>query len=306
MLTLLAGLALLSLIVTTISVPRHRSDPASGKLMQLRTLAAAGDLRLAEMLDRRMLTVAAGTFLMGSETGHPNERPARLIYLDAYQIDQYEVTGAQYQRFVDETGARAPRYWLRGRYPAGQADRPVVGVSWDEAAAYCTWAGKRLPTEAEWEKACRGTGGRVYPWGDAWDASRLNAGQPFGDARPDVWDEAWSFLTVTPASVTAPALRPVGAYPSGASPFGVMDMAGNAAEWVSDWYNWSDYSSLSDRNPQGLGPQWDHSVRGSAWYLPYGTLAEVRDRSRCAARNASHAGDSDARLGFRCVRPILP
>ncbi len=301
---LAAGLLLSALSVTAISVLPVWLDSTNRELVQIRRLAEAGDPRLPRMLDERMVTGPAGTFLMGSEAGQSNEHPQRTVYLDAYQIDRYEVTNLQYQQFVAATQARAPRYWSDGRYPAGLADAPVVGVSWEESAAYCEWAGERLPTEAEWEKACRGTDGRTYPWGDDWDASRANVGRPFTEARAGVWDEAWTFLTVKPRSSTMPSLRPIGTYPSGASPFGVMDMVGNAAEWVADWYNWSDYSALPDRNPQGSGPQWNHSLRGSSWYLPYGDLLEAQDRSRCSRRDASHAGDSDARLGFRCARTI--
>ncbi len=303
-LILAAGLASVSVIVAAIYLIPSLTGPARNEVTKIRRMAASDDPRLAELLDQRMVSVPAGEFLMGSETGKADERPARLVYLDAYWIDQYEITNAQYQRFVDKTGAKAPRHWSGGMYPSGQADMPVVGVSWEAAAAYCAWAGERLPTEAEWEKACRGTDGRVYPWGNRWDASRGNVGQPFSEARSGLWDEAWNYLETVPRSAKGPSLRAVGSYPSGASPFGIMDMVGNAAEWVSDWYNWSDYSSLPDRNPQGTGPDWDHSVRGSAWYLPYGSPTEAQEESRCSARNASHAGDSDARLGFRCARTV--
>ncbi len=303
-LLLVAGLALMSLLVTGISILPCRLDRDCNELAGIRSLAAADDSRLAPWLDQRMVAVPAGVFLMGSETGRSNEQPSRDVYLDAYQIDRYEVTNIQYEQFVKAAGAGAPRHWSDGMYPDGQADMPVVGVSWQEAAAYCAWIGEWLPTEAEWEKACRGTDGRTYPWGNAWDANRANAGQPFTEARAGVWDEAWTLLRVTSPSAAAPSLRPVGSYASGASPFGVMDMAGNAAEWVADWFNWSDYRDLPDSNPLSTGPEWNHVMRGSSWYLPYGDPAEAQYRSRCSARDASHAGGSDARLGFRCARTV--
>jgi formylglycine-generating enzyme required for sulfatase activity len=208
-------------------------------------LAAAGDeAALAKALDRSMISIPAGEFIMGSEIGRDDERPAHRVYLDAYELDRYEVTNAQYRRFLLATGARPPRYWTDAAYPTDQADYPVVGVSWDDADAYCRWAGKRLPTEAEWEKACRGTDGRVYPWGQAWEPKRANvdaAGWDFGGATQDgaaatVWDAAWARLALPPGS-PGPTLQPVGSHLDGASPYGVLDMVGNASEWVADWYN---------------------------------------------------------------------
>jgi formylglycine-generating enzyme required for sulfatase activity len=225
--------------------PTAASDPLATETAHLRALAAAGDeAALAKALDRSMISIPAGEFIMGSEIGRDDERPAHRVYLDAYELDRYEVTNAQYRRFLLATGARPPRYWTDAAYPTDQADYPVVGVSWDDADAYCRWAGKRLPTEAEWEKACRGTDGRVYPWGQAWEPKRANvdaAGWDFGGATQDgaaatVWDAAWARLALPPGS-PGPTLQPVGSHLDGASPYGVLDMVGNASEWVADWYN---------------------------------------------------------------------
>ena len=109
--------------------------------------------------------------------------------LSAYEIDRYEVTNIQYQRLIKATGRRPPRYWFGSDYPRGQADVPVVGVSWQDADAYCTWVEKRLPTEAEWEKTCRGTDGRIYPWGNPWLPDRVNIWLPFEEVK-------WSGSTV--------------------------------------------------------------------------------------------------------------
>jgi formylglycine-generating enzyme required for sulfatase activity len=243
---------------------------------------------------RPMVRVPAGWFLMGSETGRADERPARRVYLDAYDIDRYEVTNAQYRAFLEATGRRAPRHWVGGSYPAGTELDPVVGVGWRDACAYCTWAGERLPTEAEWEKACQGTTGSTYPWGNTWDPSRANV----RSVRIGQIDDAWAFLVSD--HVGDPGLEPVGSYSSGASPYGVMDMVGNASEWVADWYTWNGYKDWPVRNPIGLGPEWNHSIRGSAWFDPHSSdvLADV---SRCSARNSSHSYD-DPRVGFRCAR----
>ena len=155
-------------------------------------LAAADALQLTEALDRDLVLIPEGDFVMGSNAGRADERPQHTVYLDAFELDRYEVANAQYRRFLQATGRTPPPYWDGDAYPVGQADYPVVGVSWDDADAYCTWAGKRLPTEAEWEKACRGTDGRTYPWGDLWEPHRANVDlSDRAGAGPSIWDTAW-------------------------------------------------------------------------------------------------------------------
>jgi formylglycine-generating enzyme required for sulfatase activity len=172
-----------------------------------------------------MAAVPAGEFLMGSDqvdtaqqgtefgTAKPlflDEHPLRTVQLEAFSIDYYEVTNAQYDRFVQATKAPPPPTWPEGRWSPGQEEWPVTGVTWFEADRYCRWAGKRLPTEAEWEKAARGIDGREFPWGAAFDEKNGNIGST--------------------------GLAPVGSFPDGRSPYGVHDMAGNVSEWVADWY----------------------------------------------------------------------
>jgi formylglycine-generating enzyme required for sulfatase activity len=284
---------------------------AKAEIELLRWLDASADwARLAVALDRSRILIPAGEFLMGSDTGRDDERPQHAVSLDAFEIDRYEVTNVQYRRFVQETGRDGPLYWSGDEYPAGQASYPVLGVSWEEANAYCTWAGKRLPTEAEWEKACRGTDGRLYPWGEAWDPRRGNVDVSAQALSPaarvgseEAWSAAWQLLRETSAEAGAPGLRPVGSYPEGSSPYGVMDLVGNASEWIFDWYNWGGYSDMPAHNPLGPGPPWNHCVRGSPWHDPVGTAAWVQDMSRCSARNSSH-GSLDPRAGFRCARSV--
>ncbi len=153
---------------------------------------------------KEMILIPAGEFLMG-----PNKQT---VYLPAYYIDRTPVTNAEYKAFVEATRYSFPPHWRQGKPVPGTEDHPVVQVTWFDAAAYAQWAGKRLPTAAEWEKAARGTDGRIYPWGDVFDPQRLNCG------------EGGPFKTT-----------PVGQYsPQGDSPYGVVDMAGNVYEWTDD------------------------------------------------------------------------
>lgn len=159
-----------------------------------------------------VVPVPAGVFTMGTNRPRtdPQDRPAHLVELPAYGIDKYLVTNAQYARFVAAAKHRPPLHWEGGRIPAGELLRPVTMVSWFDAQKYCQWAGKRLPTEAEWEKAARGTDQRRWPWGDQMDPARLNTYYSVGSATDVI------------------------AYPSGASPYGVFDMAGNVNQWTAD------------------------------------------------------------------------
>jgi len=268
----------------------------------IRALAAwgRGDT-LAEALDRSRVMVPAGESVMGSNDGRDNERPEHWVYLDSYAIGRFEVSNVQYARYVEATGQDAPRYWVEGEYPGGQGDVAVVGVKWEQAQAYCQWTGGRLPTEAEWEKACRGESASVYPWGNAWDGTRANVGLGGERVTGTFLSDLYPTLQVPPAA-GAPGLRPVGSYPQGASPIGVLDLAGNAAEWVADWYNWDGYWRMPAINPVGDGPEWNRSVRGSSWFFRMGMDDEVALWSRCAARNSSHAS-IDPRVGFRCAYP---
>jgi formylglycine-generating enzyme required for sulfatase activity len=240
---------------------------------------------------------------MGSQLGAGDEQPQRQIYLDGFQIDRFEVTNAQYRRFVLATGARVPQNWSKGDIPAGQADWPAIGVSWAEANAYCIWAGKRLPSEAEWEKACRGPAGFMYPWGNAWEAGRANTGLDQASHWPASLEDIWLLLDPSATDDGYPQPKPVGSYPQGASAYEVLDMSGNAAEWALDWYNWQGYWDMPERNPLGSAPPWNHSLRGSSWVDRDGEQGLVKDLSRCTKRNSSHTAN-DPRLGFRCARSL--
>jgi len=208
-----------------------------------------------------MVLVPAGEFLMGTSeediaawlAAHPtderelfaDELPQRSVYLDAYYIYKTEVTVAQYRQFCQATGREMPPMPSWGWQDA----HPIVSVTWDDAAAYAAWAGVALPTEAQWEKAARGADGRLYPWGNAWPPP-VNAGNFADEAckRSGKYKD-WTFIAGYDDSYAETA--PVGSFPPGASPYGVLDMAGNVWEWCADWYDPSYYKTAPTRNPTG-------------------------------------------------------
>ncbi|HEY5649704.1 MAG TPA: formylglycine-generating enzyme family protein [Nitrospiria bacterium] len=229
-----------------------------------------------------MITVPEGPFLMGSPegVGRRDERIQRTIYLKAFQIDKLEVTNRQYLTFIRETGRKPPpspyrNGALKEREPT--EDLPVVNVSWMDAFDYCLWTGKRLPTEAEWEKAARGTEGRTYPWGDSPpDSEKANYGRNWGGEK---------------------TLKPVGSYPAGRSIFGAMDMAGNVREWVHDWYDPDFFLLAGSNNPIGREKGISKVIRGGSWnHGPNSLRAAARDRGGFALKTQG--------IGFRCARTV--
>ena len=235
---------------------------------------AAGVTLVAEVDGMIMVFVPAGEFLMGSgdfdADVEGDEQPQHTVDLNAYWIDRTEVTNAMYQRCTEAgkctAPMRSPRYTI-----AAYTHHPVVGVTWLQAQAYCARAGRRLPTEAEWEKAARGTEGHLYPWGNELpDSGRLNFNQQVGGTTE------------------------VGQYPASVSPYGALDMAGNVWEWTADWYDSHYYAASPAENPAGPSSGNIRVLRGGAW--------SVEPRAvRAANRFWAFPGRNDLD-GFRCAR----
>ena len=229
------------------------------------------------LVPEEMVLIPAGDFIHGTQRGGYDEQPERKIYLDAFFIDRYEATIYHYQAFVSATGHRKPgppsRYaktLARLRGP----NQPIVYVSWDDVERYCQGKGKRLPTEAEWEKAMRGVDGRLYPWGDELDPIATN------------WAQGHDGFDGTAA---------VGKFLRDVSIFGVADGAGNVMEWVADWYDEQAYRDAPDRNPKGPDHGLYKVLRGGG-YTSVGI--DLRITSRCRMVPDFR----DETIGFRCAR----
>lgn len=241
-----------------------------------------------------MVYIPGGPFVMGTDQidaehraaefgiikpWFEDEHPAHTVNLAAFFLDKYEVTNADYQVFVQATKRRPPPEWRGGHHPPGSARYPVVSVTWYDADDYCRWAGKRLPAEAEWEKAARSFEGRLYPWGNQFDIARAN----IGGAKPGP--------------------MPVGSYPSGQTQMGIFDLIGNVWEWTADWYQ----PYPGDAAVPHMDPPPGRVLRGSSWsgvgHFPPDALQQI------LAHNARGSfrlyADPNGRLndvGFRCAR----
>lgn len=233
-----------------------------------------------------MVLIPAGPFLMGSNDGLPNERPEHTVTLGAYYIDRFEVTAGRYQKFVESANRNLPPTWDDEAAQA-MGDLPAVGMSWKDAAAYCKWAGRRLPTEAEWEKAARGTDGRRYPWGHM---------QPFVDIanyNRGVWVSEAVTLVPVNSGLEGMSVRH-GLKEGGKSPYGLFHMAGNAAEWVADWYDREYYQQTPAANPTGPKEGEKRVIRGGSW-------ADLPVALRVTSRMSAEPDYEDRTIGFRCA-----
>lgn len=230
-----------------------------------------------------MLLVPPGTVTMGSADGESDELPVHRVWVDAFYIDRCEVTNRQFRAFVAATGHRGT--------VEGPDDHPVVKVTWDDATAYCRWADKRLPTEAEWERAARGGDARTYPWGAAAPGAALHGNFADLAARRAGFKGAIVVLYEDGHA----GLAPVGSFPKGASPFGALDMAGNVFEWCADFYDSRYYARSPAANPPGPDSGRSVAVRGGSWHNNGFNL-------RCSNRSRLEPSTRSNRVGFRCAR----
>ena len=247
---------------------------------------------VSEVDGKTMVLIPAGEFIMGTNRTDPDnthlkigtvkplykdQRPEHKVDLDAFYIDQYEVTNSEYKQFIDATQyPELPGHWEEGAFPEGEKDLPVTNVTWGEALAYALWAGKRLPTEAQWEKAARGTEGRLFPWGEE-------------------YQKGWANVGVDGAK----ALVPGGSYPKDVSPYQVFDMAGNVMEWTESWYQpypGSDYQfkkfGREFKVLRGNGFQ-----KGGHYFLEAYRYTFYRTEAK--------PDEYFENVGFRCVRRII-
>ena len=228
-----------------------------------------------------MVLIPAGEITIGTnnktDLTSGNEVDAHLVFVETFYIDKYEVTNEQYAKFLMETGHRKPKFWNHPELNA--PDQPVVGVNWEDAEIYAHWAGKRLPTDIEWEKAARSIAGRLYPWGNKYDASLGN------------FDDAGQMNGTLDGYAMKPA--PVGSFPKGVSPYGLHDMAGNVWEWVT--------SNLIDTPTEKAALNIDtekvYTIRGGSW-----TNGPGDTRTTVFYIYPAQCSDHSSSVGFRCAK----
>jgi sulfatase modifying factor 1 len=251
-----------------------------GVLLLWEALLFAGEKDMTGKDGVPMVLIPAGIFQMGSNDGASDERPLHGVHVDAFYLDKYEVTTERYARFLEATGRKPPDRWQEVNHTFDWG-RPVVGVDWHDADSYCRWAGKRLPSEAEWEKAARGTDNRKYPWGNE---------DPNSSSANFDWDSRRSWKGYG-------TLSPVGSYENGKSSYSIYDLGGNVWEWVADWYHSNTYHNNHDQNPKGPTTGIQKVTRGGSW-------AEKPYSLRASNRRGIPPSERYPDLGFRCAQDV--
>ena len=225
-----------------------------------------------------MVLIPAGEFTMGSDKGDDDEQPVHRVFLNNYYIDKFEVTNGRFAKFVEAIHSEPPWGFADQETPVVHADHPVRWVNWMDAIGYCLWAGKRLPTEAEWEKAARGVDGRVYPWGN------------------DPPTPAQAVFGLKEGTET---VSPIGNREKGQSPYGVQDLAGNLYEWTTDWYDEEYYKNIPAIDPHGPAEGTTKVQRGGSYTnTPY--------RLRTSFRTKGDPTEHEPNVGFRCAQDVPP
>jgi formylglycine-generating enzyme len=248
--------------------------------INLQQLVYAASMNHNDRDNEKMIVIPAGEFFMGSKKkeGRPDEQPQRKIYLDFYEIDEHEVSNDRYLKFIHATGRKEPpNPYSDGKLSkvSGIGNLPVVQVTWYDAVDYCRWAGKRLPTEAEWEKAARGNEGLKYPWGSESPKSKQVNFEKNWEGTQTLW--------------------PVNTNGGSSSPFGIKGMSGNVREWVQDWYAPDYFQTAPQKNPRGPQIGILKVIKGGSWHS---FKADVRAASR---GKGGFALKTDG-IGFRCAR----
>lgn len=260
------------IIGLSVSLISCGGDEASEDFMDSQTSPEASDTPIDV---EEMVLIPSGEVRLGTDSKTDltfgTEADTRTVFVAAFYIDKYEVTNKQYAEFISETGHRKPKFWDDPRLNA--PDQPVVGVNWEDAEAYAVWAGKRLPTASEWEKAARGTDGRLYPWGNDYDAARGN------------FDDGGSMDGSTDGYAMTSA--PIGNFTSGISPYGLHDMAGNVWEWVVEQYS---------KHPETINGK-IYAIRGGSW-----TNGAGDTRTTVAYIYPAQCSDHSSSVGFRCAK----
>jgi len=258
------------------SKPSGRPQPGNGSSGSKPAVMPQPPAEIVGKDGAPMVLIPAGEFTMGSDKGDDDEQPIHRVFLDSFYLDKFEITNGRYAKFVEAIQSEPPWGFKDKETPVLHPDQPVRWVNWMDAMGYCLWAGKRLPTEAEWEKAARGTDGRIYPWGN---------------------DPPTPAHAVFGLKEGADTVSAIGNRDKGKSPYGVHDLAGNLYEWTMDWYDEQFYSKNPAINPRG-------PLEGAAKVQRGGSYTNTPYRLRSSFRTKGDPTEHDPNVGFRCAQDI--